>query len=190
MDGCAHTFHIPLQSGSDGVLGPMRRRYTADEYRRSVALVREHVPNVSITTDVIAGFPGETDEDFERTYALCEEMGFAAMHCFPYSRRPHTGAATMRGHLMPRVRRKRLERLLVVAERSSEAFRRSQVGNVAPVLWEREVEGYWQGLTPNYVRCYVTSDAGLRNRVVDARLVGLRGDGVLTEVDSRAGRGA
>jgi threonylcarbamoyladenosine tRNA methylthiotransferase MtaB len=178
---CPH-FHIPLQSGSDDVLGPMRRRYTADEYRHSVALVRDHVRGVSITTDVIAGFPGETDEDFERTFALCEEMGFAAMHCFPYSRRPNTGAATMGGHLMPRIRRERLERLLTLAERSSEAFQRTQMNNVAPVLWERELDGYWQGLTPNYVRCYVTSTADLTNTLIPARLVSPHGEGMLAEL--------
>jgi threonylcarbamoyladenosine tRNA methylthiotransferase MtaB len=163
----------------------MRRRYTAEEYRTAVALVREHVPAVSITTDVIAGFPGETEADFERTLALCEEMGFAAMHCFPYSRRPHTGAATMRGHLPPAVRRQRLERLLTVARHSSEGFRRSQLGGSAAVLWEREAGGYWQGLTPNYVRVYGVSAEDLTNRVTVTRLAGLHEDGVIgTELPS------
>jgi threonylcarbamoyladenosine tRNA methylthiotransferase MtaB len=175
---CPH-FHVPLQSGSDAVLGPMRRRYTADEYRAAVALVREHVANVSITTDVIAGFPGETDEDFEFTHALCEEMQFAAMHCFPYSRRPHTGAATMRGHLLPRIRRERLECLLAVAERASDRWRNSQLGATAAILWEREASGFWQGLTPNYIRVYTTSPADLTNRITDTRLDALYGDGVL-----------
>jgi threonylcarbamoyladenosine tRNA methylthiotransferase MtaB len=179
---CPH-FHIPLQSGSDEVLGPMRRRYNADEYRAAVALVRGHVPFVSITTDVIAGFPGETDADFERTFALCEEMRLAAMHCFPYSRRPNTGAATMRGHLMPSVRRERLERLLAVAEHSAEAWRRSQIGTVAPVLWERESDGFWQGLTPNYVRVYAESGNDLTNRIVSTRIVGLQGDGVSGRIE-------
>src|SRR5207245_3533611 len=84
---CPH-FHLPLQSGSDAVLAAMRRRYSAGEYHGAVALVRETVPDVAITTDVIAGFPGETDDEFEATLALCRDMRFAAMHCFPYSRRP------------------------------------------------------------------------------------------------------
>src|SRR5207244_5722354 len=86
---CPH-FHLPLQSGSNSVLGRMRRRYSADDYRRAVALIREHVPDVAITTDVIAGFPAETQFDFEATIGLCRESGFAAIHAFPYSRRPHT----------------------------------------------------------------------------------------------------
>src|SRR6266540_673072 len=108
---CPH-FHLPLQSGSDRVLGPMRRRYTAERYRAALARVRKRVADVAITTDVIAGFPGEGEEDFEATISLCREAGFAAIHAFPYSRRPHTGAALMDGQLRPAVRRSRLERLL------------------------------------------------------------------------------
>ncbi|MCH7576844.1 MAG: MiaB/RimO family radical SAM methylthiotransferase [Chloroflexi bacterium] len=84
---CPH-FHLPLQSGSDTVLRLMRRRYTAERFSRAVALIRELVPDVAITTDVIAGFPDETDADFEATYSLCEEIGFAAIHAFPYSAGP------------------------------------------------------------------------------------------------------
>jgi len=174
---CRH-FHIPLQSGSDAVLGPMRRRYTADEFRRAVALIREYVPGAAITTDVIAGFPGETDADFDATLALCEESAFADMHCFPYSRRPHTGADRMPGHLSPEERRERLERLLDVQRRSSEAYRTARLGDTADVLWEEETNGLWQGLTGDYVRVYAAGDSRLANRIVPTRLVRLQGEGV------------
>lgn len=183
---CPH-FHIPLQSGSDAVLGPMRRRYTADDYRTAIALIRERVPNVAITTDVIAGFPGETDADFDATLALCEEMRFAAMHCFPYSRRPHTSAERMPGHLSPPTRRACLERLLEVAERSSRAFRESQIGQTATVLWQKgdaRVAAKFQvpgasGLTANYIRVYSDADATLENTLRPTRLTGLHADGML-----------
>lgn len=191
---CPH-FHIPLQSGSDAVLAPMRRRYTAGEYRTAVALIRERVAGVAITTDVIAGFPGETDADFEATLALCEEMRFAAMHCFPYSRRPHTGAERMRGHLPPPIRRARLERLLAVAKRSTRAFHQAQIGRVATVLWEGanarvpssqfpvprrgERGGAASGLTGNYVRVYTAADAALENTLRPVRLTSLHADGML-----------
>ena len=178
---CPH-FHIPLQSGSDAVLAPMRRRYTADQYREAIRLIRDAVPDVAITTDVIAGFPGETEADFEATADLCEEIGFAAMHCFPYSRRPHTGADRIKGHLPPPTRRARLERLLQIAERSSAAFRGRYVGQAAPVLWEHESDGAWEGLTPNYVRVYTAADAALENRILTTRLTGLRADGMLGEI--------
>jgi threonylcarbamoyladenosine tRNA methylthiotransferase MtaB len=174
---CPH-FHIPLQSGSDAVLAPMRRRYTANEFRRAVTMIRESVPNVAVTTDVIAGFPGETDEDFAETLALCREIGFAGMHCFPYSRRPHTGADKMKKHLPPAVRRERLEQLLAVQSDSEDAFRRSQLGRVAAVLWEEETDGVWQGLTGNYLRVYARSDSALDNRLTPTRLERLDGDRV------------
>jgi threonylcarbamoyladenosine tRNA methylthiotransferase MtaB len=178
---CPH-FHIPLQSGSDAVLGPMRRRYTANDYRAAISLIRECVPGVAVTTDVIAGFPGETDADFEATLRMCEEAGFAAMHCFPYSRRPHTGAELMDGQLPPPVRRARLERLLNVAERLSEAFRREQIGRRMAVLWEQESGGLWEGLTGNYVRVYTAADAALENALRPARLTRLHADGMLGEL--------
>jgi threonylcarbamoyladenosine tRNA methylthiotransferase MtaB len=189
---CPH-FHIPLQSGSDAVLAPMRRRYTADQYRAAIALIRERVPGVAITTDVIAGFPGESAADFDATIALCEEMRFAAMHCFPYSRRPHTGAERMPGHLPPPTRRARLKRLLAVAERSTRAFREAQIGRIATVLWEETNArvptsnfpfpgaagpGVASGLTGNYVRVYIGADAALENTLRPVRLTGLHADGM------------
>jgi len=174
---CPH-FHIPLQSGSDAVLGPMRRRYSADEYRQAISLIRKHVPAAAITTDVIAGFPGETDADFEATLRLCQESAFADMHCFPYSRRPHTGADRMDGHLPPRTRRERLERLLTLQKRSSQAYRQGRLGDTAEVLWEEQTDGRWQGLTGDYVRVYASSDSDLTNRLTAARLERLEREGV------------
>ena len=182
---CPH-FHLPLQSGADRVLSRMRRRYSADRFRHAVALIRERVPSVAITTDVIAGFPGETDEDFEATLGLCEGIEFAAMHCFPYSKRPHTGAEAMDGHLPPDVRRERLERLLAVAESSSARFREGLLGCTADVLFEErkegpfgsDQEGMWTGLTGNYARVYAGADDDLQNRLLPVRLEALNHDGV------------
>jgi len=175
---CPH-FHLPLQSGSDAVLKRMRRRYTADQYRRAVAIIREHVPDVAITTDVVAGFPGETDASFDATLNLCREIGFAALHAFPYSRRPHTAAALMRDHLPPPVRRARLERLLEAGRESSLAFRRRFLGHAMDVLWEEKTEGRWQGLTGNYMRVYTSADCDLSNRLLPTRLVALQDDRVI-----------
>ncbi len=180
---CPH-FHLPLQSGSDDVLRPMRRRYTTGEYRRAAGLIRENVPDAAITTDVIAGFPGESEEDFARTLALCEEIGFAAIHAFPYSRRPHTGAALMPGHLPAPLRRARLERLLDLARESSRAFQRRFAGRTMDVLWEREAAGpargrRWQGLTGNYIRVYTSAGTDLTNRLLPAYLAGVAGEEVI-----------
>jgi threonylcarbamoyladenosine tRNA methylthiotransferase MtaB len=175
---CPH-FHLPLQSGSDPVLKQMRRRYSAEGYRRAVALIRENVPDVAITTDVIAGFPGETDSDFEATIAFCREMGFAAIHAFPYSRRPHTAAALMPGHLPPPLRRARLERLLGLARETSRAFRRRFLDRTMQVLWEHKRSGRWEGLTGNYIRVYASDPSDLSNRLLPARLAALEDEGVV-----------
>lgn len=179
---CPH-FHLPLQSGSNAVLRRMRRRYTADRFRRAVALVREHVPDVAVTTDVIAGFPGETDADFEATYSLCQEIGFAAIHPFPYSRRPGTAANLMRDQVSVPVRRRRLERLLALAKASADAFRGRHLGRVMPVLWEEQRRGAWQGLTPNYLRVYTRADGDLTNAIVPTRLIALQHQGLSGETE-------
>jgi threonylcarbamoyladenosine tRNA methylthiotransferase MtaB len=180
---------LPLQSGSDPILARMRRRYTAGQYREAVALIRDEVPDASVTTDVIAGFPGESDADFEATYRLCEEIGFAAIHAFPYSRRPGTGAALMPDHLPPPVRRRRVERLLALAQASSRAFRSRHLGRAMDVLWEERRRGHWRGLTANYLRVYTRPDfdgrgdlAGdLTNKLLPTRLLALDGEGLRGE---------
>ena len=174
---CPH-FHLPLQSGSNSVLSRMRRRYSTGDYRRAVALIREHVPDVAITTDVIAGFPAETQFDFEATIGLCRESGFAAIHAFPYSRRPHTAAALMRAHLPPPVRRARLERLLQLGRDTSLAFRRCFLDRMVQVLWEDNRGGRWQGLTGNYIRVYASDESDLSNRILPTRLASLEDEGV------------
>ncbi|MEX0799694.1 MAG: tRNA (N(6)-L-threonylcarbamoyladenosine(37)-C(2))-methylthiotransferase MtaB [Dehalococcoidia bacterium] len=183
-------FHLPLQSGSDGVLRRMRRRYTADRFREAVLLVRSSVPDVSITTDVIAGFPGETDADFEATAALCREMGFAAVHAFPYSRRAGTGANLMPDQAPVAVRRQRLERLLAIGETSARAFRERYMGRVMPVLWEEERRGRWSGLTPNYLRVFTNSERNLANSLLPARLIGLTAGGLEGELGPAGVRAA
>ncbi|MEE8346244.1 MAG: tRNA (N(6)-L-threonylcarbamoyladenosine(37)-C(2))-methylthiotransferase MtaB, partial [Dehalococcoidia bacterium] len=179
---CPH-FHIPLQSGSDAVLHHMRRRYTAQQFRHAVDMIRDHVPDVAITTDVIAGFPGETDSDFEATLSLCRETGFAAIHAFPYSRRPGTAANLMTDQLPAPVRRQRLERLLALGEESATAFRRRYQGRDMPVLWEERKRGVWQGLTPNYLRVYTRADGDLTNAIVPTRLIALQGEGLSGETE-------
>jgi threonylcarbamoyladenosine tRNA methylthiotransferase MtaB len=181
---CPH-LHLPLQSGSDAVLQRMRRRYTAQQFRRAVDRIRDHVPDAAITTDVIAGFPGETDADFEATCSLCRHVGLAAIHVFPYSRRPGTAANLRPDQVPAAVRRRRLERLLALAEASAAAFRRRYVGRVMPVLWEQQKRGWWQGLTANYLRVYTRADGDLTNRLLPSRLLALRDGGLRGEPTCR-----
>jgi threonylcarbamoyladenosine tRNA methylthiotransferase MtaB len=174
-------FHLALQSGSDGVLGAMRRRYTSRDYLLAVERIRTVVPDAAITTDVIAGFPGEAERDFEETLSLCESVGFARMHGFPYSPRSHTAAARMAGQVPPAVRKERLSRLLALGEELGLRFRRRFAGTVRPVLWEGErptPDGMrWHGHTDNYIGVYAEGES-LHNRITPVRIGEVYDDGV------------
>jgi threonylcarbamoyladenosine tRNA methylthiotransferase MtaB len=179
-------FHLALQSGSEQVLRAMRRRYTAAEFRDAAARIRAAVPGVAITTDVIAGFPGETEFDFVDTLALCREVGFARIHAFPFSPRTGTTAARMAGQVPPPVRQERMQRLLALAAELSAGFARAHAGALRPVLWEEErtVDGdpLWFGHTDNYLPVYARGTA-LRNRITPALLGEPFRDGVWARLD-------
>ena len=167
---CPH-FHMPLQSGSVSVLRRMRRRYNPEWYAQAVELVRTTVPGASITTDVVTGFPGETEEEFQETYRYCREVGFSAMHVFPYSVRPGTAAALHGGRVSPQVKGHRVEVLMDLAREQAGRFRRSLIGKVRPVLWEGRVwqdgRWLWSGLTDNYVRVLAEDSRPLGNTITD-----------------------
>jgi threonylcarbamoyladenosine tRNA methylthiotransferase MtaB len=182
-------FHLALQSGSQRVLEAMRRRYSRREFLEAAARIQAAVPGAAITTDVIAGFPGETDEEFEKTLALCREVGFARMHCFPYSPRNRTLAARLPGRTLDAVRKARMERLLVLGEELSIAFRQRFQGTVRPVLWEgeRTINGQrlWQGHTDNYIAVYM-GGKDLHNRVTPVLIGEVYDDGVRGVVPGEA----
>ncbi len=177
---CPH-FHIPLQAGSNRILKQMRRRYTAVEFLQAVDAVRAAVPGASVTIDVIAGFPGETESDFKQTLEFVEKAAPASAHVFPYSVRPGTSAAHFDGHLPPEVRAARAARLREVAGQSAERFKKTLVGAVRPVLWERDDPP--AGLTDNYVTVLLDTDADdgrdRFNSIEDIELTGVSGDGML-----------
>ena len=161
---CPH-FHLSLQSGSAGVLQRMNRRYSPDEYRKAVQLIRKEVPGVAITTDVIVGFPGETDKEFEKSLEFCKEMGFARIHVFSYSPRSGTAAAKMAGQVADKVKKERSRQMLALAEESAQKFRESFAGEALDVLWEKQTDyGDWTGMTGNYIRVFAKSKDDLSNK--------------------------
>jgi threonylcarbamoyladenosine tRNA methylthiotransferase MtaB len=183
---CRH-LHLPLQSGSDAVLARMKRHYTTAQYATWVAQARERIPGLAVTTDVIAGLPGETPEEHAASAAFCEGMGFARMHVFTYSARPGTPAAEMPDQVPLRERRARAAELKAVGRCSAAAYRERFIGQTLEVVIEKRrargsgVEGWWTGLTDNYVRVYVQSARELGNSVRAVRLCeplarGLRGE--------------
>ena len=170
---CRH-FHIALQSGSGTVLRRMNRNYDTSLFRRAVDLIRNSLPDASITTDIIVGFPGESDEEFAVSYEFCRQMEFAAMHIFPYSARPGTQAAVMAGKINGKVKRQRSLAMLELAARGADDFARGFAGKTTDVLWENEVRkgsGVYLGLTGNYIRTYIDSRVGLSKTITPVRLL-------------------
>ncbi len=178
---CPH-FHLSLQSGSDAVLNRMKRRYSVDQFQETVSLLRTEVPNVAITTDVIVGFPGETEEYFTESYELCRQLQFARIHVFSYSPRQGTTAANM-PQLEDRIKRERSQQMLALARDSAQNFRQQFSGKKMAVLWEQPCgKGVWSGLTGNYIRVFAKNNNNLTNKLLPAKLINAKGDGVCGEV--------
>lgn len=173
--------HLPLQAGSDAVLRAMNRPYTTEQFAQLVADVRAAVPGVAISTDIIVGFPGETEEDFAAGMDFVRRMGFARMHVFPYSARRGTPAAQRTDQVPPPVRRERAARMQALAEELAEAYHRSMLGAVAEVLFETCADGVTDGLTETYVRVYTDAPV-VRGAIVPVRLTHLYRDGVWGEM--------
>ena len=149
-------FHLALQSGSDAVLKRMRRRYTTADFRRACGLLRSAYDNCAITTDVITGFPGETEEEFAETMAFCREIGFARMHVFPYSARQGTPAAQMPGQVPKAVREERARQLIAVGKQDALRFCLEQLGRtVEALIEEMDEDGLCHGYTAQYIPCAV-----------------------------------
>ena len=181
---CPH-FHLPLQSGSDRILGSMRRRYTVAQFARTAELIRRTIPDAGITADLIVGFPGEEDAEFQETRAFVQEMEFSDMHIFPFSPRPGTSAIYLRNNVPAAVKKQRTAEMLCLAKEGFQRFRRRQLGQTRPVLWEsvRQVADKHarSGLTDNYIRVYTNSQDDLYNRIIPAQLLELNGDWVSAE---------
>lgn len=181
--------HLPAQSGSDAVLKRMARRNRVADFERLVDAAREAIPGLSITTDLIVGFPGESDGDFDETVAFARRMSFAHMHVFPYSARQGTAAAQFGGQVIEAERKRRVHVLTGLDAQLGREVRASQVGKVRPVLWENTVSRRgdvdsvvtWSGLTDNYLRVRTEAPAAidLHNRITNTRLTGLDGDDLL-----------
>ena len=167
---CPH-FHLSLQSGSDSVLGRMKREYSVSDYERAVRLIRAELPEAAITTDVIVGFPGETEEEFEESYRFCKEMEFARIHVFNYSPREGTEAARLPQQVESKVKKQRSRRMLALAEESAGNFRLRFLGRTMTVLWEQQSgDGVWSGVTDNYIRVYTRSNEDLSNKLLAVRV--------------------
>ena len=174
-------FHLALQSGSESVLRRMRRRYTPAEFRNACALLRWAFPHCAITTDVICGFPGETEEEFEETRAFCREIGFARMHVFPYSARQGTVAAGMSGQVPKALREARARQLIEDGAAMAKAYRESWIGEEVQVLCEEQEDNVSHGYTAQYVPCRFAG--GAPGKTCAVRVTGVWEDGLEGKIE-------
>ena len=170
-------FHLSMQSGCDTVLARMKRKYDTARYLQSVELLNRHFENCAVTTDMIVGFPGETEEEFGESLSFIRRCGFGDMHIFPYSRRPGTPADKMPGQVVGSVKEERSRRAIAVAEELKLDFLRKMAGTVQEVLFEENEGAYAVGHTPNYIKVYVEGQQ-LHNQVRAVRLLEPYGDGM------------
>ncbi|MGC8976604.1 MAG: MiaB/RimO family radical SAM methylthiotransferase [Candidatus Ratteibacteria bacterium] len=163
---CPH-FHIPLQSGSDRILNLMRRRYTFDDYYRKIEMIKEKIENVTFTTDIMIGFPGEKEDDFEKTCNAVEKIEFLKLHIFPYSERENTPATKFPEKIDERIKKERFKRLQKIASLSSKKVKEKFIGKNLTVLFERKKEIFWEGYSGNYIPVIVNSQKDLKNQIVN-----------------------
>lgn len=174
-------FHLSMQSGCDTVLARMKRKYTTEEYMESLERLRNAFPGCAITTDMIVGFPGETEEEFEKSLSFIRQCRFADMHIFPYSRRPGTPAAEMPGQLPNAVKEERSRRAIAVAQDMSRCYHQELLGTTQAVLVEGMEGEHSVGHAMNYVKIYIPG-AYPRNEIQTVAVKSLYGDGVTGEV--------
>lgn len=179
---CPH-FHLSLQSGCDTVLKRMNRKYTSEEYLGKCRIIRDVFPDAAITTDIIVGFPGETEEEFSITEEFAKQVNFAQMHIFKYSKRRGTKAAEMEGQIDDTVKHERSKRLIESGKKLRDSYTDKFIGGVKEVLFEQEelVEGvkYFTGFTKEYVKIAVLSEEDLTNHIVNVNVKGRLNDEIL-----------
>ncbi|MBQ0037318.1 MAG: tRNA (N(6)-L-threonylcarbamoyladenosine(37)-C(2))-methylthiotransferase MtaB [Clostridiales bacterium] len=176
---CPH-FHLSMQSGCDATLKRMNRKYDTARYYESVRQLNEYFDHPAVTTDLITGFPGETEEEFAQTLAFIEKCAFADMHIFPYSIRPGTPAAKM-PQIQGPVKDERAHRAAAVAERMHHRYLEACVGRTYPVLFEQPRDGRYAGHAPNYMMVAVVG-SDLHNQVLDVTITAVDGDVLLGEI--------
>ncbi len=176
---CPH-FHLSLQSGCDNTLKAMNRHYTTEDYRKAVHLLRKSFNSCSITTDIIVGFPGESEEDFLENLSFAEEIGFAKIHIFPYSAREGTKAAKMKEQLTKRIKAERVKRMEKVEKEKRHAFWEKMIGSEQIVFPEEEKNGYVHGVTSNY--CPIQWEGALKNDGVLLEIIGYDEEGLLGKI--------
>ena len=167
-----HQFHLSLQSGCDETLKRMNRRYTTEEFKDITKLLRKTFEDAILTTDIIVGFPGESEEEFEKTYAFLEEIKFYKMHVFKYSPRKGTKAAVMPNQIDGNKKEERSKRLIELSNKNEKTYNQQYIGKEVEVLFEEEKDGVWQGHTKNYILAHYKTEENLENKMIKLQCQG------------------
>ena len=176
------SFHLSLQSGCDSVLKRMNRHYTTSEYASAVETLRKYYPMCAVTTDIIVGFPGESDEEFESTINFVEKISFAKIHIFPYSPREGTAAAKMKNQIDGILKAKRCKILETSEKKHRSIFQQKHCGKYVPVLFEQQKDGVWEGYTENYLPVFLKSAQDLTDQIINVKIISQSNDGLLSEI--------
>src|SRR5699024_8063384 len=167
---CNH-FHLSLQSGSNPILRRMNRRYTREEFKEKIDIIRKYMPDAGITTDIIVGFPGETDEMFEETVELVKDIRFSKIHVFKYSPREGTAAARFKDQINGNIKNERSKTLIELEEKLSNEFNEKFIDKNIDVLYEEKRGNYYEGYTSNYIRMKSKSSSDIINSIVETKVI-------------------
>lgn len=170
LNSICDQFHLSLQSGCDDTLKRMNRKYSCDEFFRVTEILRKYFKNVNLTTDIIVGFPGETEAEFQKTYEFLSKIKFYKMHIFKYSPREGTIAAKMTNQIDGNIKEERSNKLIELSNRNEKEYNESYIGKCVDVLFEEEKDGVWSGYTKNYVRVFYKSSENLENKIVSVKI--------------------
>ena len=182
LEKICHHFHLSLQSGCDETLKRMNRRYTTEEFRNIVKILRDAYDDVNLTTDVIVGFPGETDEEFKSTYKFLEEIKFYKMHVFKYSPRKGTKAAVMENQIPGSIKEKRSRELIELSDRNQLEYNKQYEGKEVEVLFEEEKDGVYRGHTQNYMVIHYETQDNLENKIEKVKCKKATNEYILAEM--------
>lgn len=182
LDKICNHFHLSLQSGCDETLDRMNRRYTTKEFENSCKLLRDNFKDLMLTTDIIVGFPSETDKEFEETYKFLKKIKFYKMHIFKYSPRKGTVAASLSRQIDGNIKEKRSQELIKLSNKNEQEYNEKYVGQDVEVLFEEEKDGIFKGHTKNYILAYCKTNKNIENKLVKVKCIGAENDHILTEM--------
>ena len=183
LEKICHHFHLSLQSGCDETLKRMNRRYTTDEFKKVVKILRNTYSDVMLTTDIIVGFPNETDEEFEKTYKFLSEIKFYKMHVFKYSPRKGTKAAVMPNQIDGNIKEERSRKLIQLSNRNEKEYNESYIGKSVKVLFEeKDSEEYYKGHTENYILVKAKSEKNIDNKIINVTIEEAQNENVIGKI--------